>query len=224
MKIINQTLSISLLLVTFLISGQVYGQKRGNNNNRSVKSERSIGNDRVITNNKVGTTHRYRTQPIRRNPHYRYPKHRRVIRTLPRHHVRILYRGLPYYYYSGVYYTVYGDQYIVVMPPVGFRIGVLPVGYVRIVVGPSVYFYHSGVYYTETVVVNKEEDYNSEEKYQVTSPPVGVEVSELPEDVEEISIDGKVLYEYNDVFYKKVESSSGEITYKVVYSKTDSNE
>lgn len=217
MKNIKQILGISIVLMVFLFSGQVYGQKRGHNN-RSVKTERTV------KSNRVGTTHRYRTQPIRRNPHYRYPRHYRVVRTLPRHHVRIVYRGLPYFYYSGVYYTLYGDQYIVVMPPVGFRIGVLPVGYVRIVVGPSVYFYHSGVYYTETVVENSEQYEGTEEKYQVTLPPVGVEISELPKDSEEIIIDGKVLYEYNDVFYKRIENEGGTIIYKVVYSKTDNNE
>ena len=218
MKTLKQTLGISLLLVTLLNSIEVLGQKRNSSSNRGVQTERKVDNGRVGRDYRGDN--RYRTQPIRKIPHYGYPRHRRVVRTLPIHHVRILYRGLPYYYHSGIYYTAYGSEYVVVMPPIGFRINVLPVGHVRIVVGPSVYFYHSGLYYSKTVNVSANE---SVDNYEVTSPPVGIEVTEIPEDVEEIMIDGVVFYEYNDVIYKKITNEYGEVNYKVVYSKSNNN-
>jgi hypothetical protein len=215
MKTIKNTLGISLLVISFLFSGEIQGQKRNNSSNRNVKIERGVGND-----NRVGSSHhrndRYRTQPKHRNPSYRYPRHRRVVRTLPMHHIRLTHRGLPYFYYSGIYYTLYGNEYIVVMPPRGFRITVLPVGHLRIVVGPSVYFYHSGIYYTETTTTSSME---SEGKYEVTQPPVGVVLSEIPDDAEKVNIDGKVLYEHNKILYKKSDTFEGETTYEVVYSK-----
>jgi len=211
METLKKTLGLSLLLVIFLFSVQVQGQKRGNNGNRNVKNERSHNNDRVGSNH----NNRYRTQPIHRNPSYRYPTRRRVVRTLPRHHVTLMYGGLSYFYYSGIYYSLYGEEYIVVMPPRGFRIHVLPVGHVRIVVGPSIYFYHSGVYYSESTVSSTEDN----GKYEVTKAPVGVVLNEISKDSEEIIIDGKVFYEYNDVLYKKVINSEGIASYKVVYSK-----
>ena len=201
MRSSKQTFGIMILLCSILSFGFVHGQKRGQGTNRTMKTERTTRNyDRVHDNHKRHND-RYRTQPIRRNPHYRYPTHRRVVRTLPRHHVRIVYRGMPYFYYSGIYYTMYGDEYIVVLPPRGFRISVLPVGHVRIVIGPRVYFYHSGVYYVECQSSSNSEQ---DENYEVTQPPVGVEVSELPEDSKKVTIDGQELFEYNDVFYKEV--------------------
>lgn len=213
MKTIQNTLGISLFILMFLCSGQVQGQRK-NNNNRGVKTERVRTNDGVRSD-RTYHNDRYRTQPVRRNPHYRYPHHRRVVRTLPRNHVRIVFRGLPYFYYSGIYYTLHGSEYIVVMPPRGFRITVLPVGYTRIVIGSSVYFYHSGVYYTESTTTSEDEG-----NYEVTQPPTGVVVNEIHEDSKEILIDGNLLYEYNDIFYKKVINEDNTISYKVVYSKS----
>jgi len=212
MKTLKHTLGISLLVISFLLSNEVNGQKRNNKSNKGTKTER------INTKNRVTTPHdkRYRTQPVTRNPHYIYPRHRRVVRTLPRHHVRIVYRGLPYFYYSGIYYTQYGDEYIVVMPPLGFRITVLPVGYTRIVVGPSIYFYHSGIYYLES---KTPEDNNEDDgKYEVVKPPIGTIVSEIHEDSEEVVVDGKTYYEYNDILYKKIIDTDNKVTYEVVYN------
>ncbi|OUS00452.1 hypothetical protein A9Q86_10800 [Flavobacteriales bacterium 33_180_T64] len=100
------------------------------------------------------------------------------------------------------------------MPPRGFRITVLPVGYTRIVIGPSVYFYHSGIYYIESTISSTENEGN----YEVSQPPVGVVLNEIHKDSEEIIIDGKVLYQYNNVFYKKNITIEGNTTYEVVYS------
>lgn len=212
MKTIKRILGISVLLMSLLVSNEMQGQKRSSN--RSVKSERKIADNRIGQNQRGND--RCRVQPIRRNPHYRYSNNRRVIRTLPRHHVRIVYRGLPYFYFSGIYYTTFGDEYIVVMPPRGFRVSVLPVGHVRIVVGPSVYFYHSGVYYLETTEV-----VSNGEKYEVTNPPVGIEIANISEDAEEVYIDGKVFYEFNDVIYKEIINDDGNLAYEVVFSKNN---
>ena len=216
MEILKKTIGISLLLISFLVSNSIQGQKRNNNSKRSVKTERSMSNNRVKSDNHRHND-RYRTQPIRRSSHYRYPHHRRVVVTLPRHHVRLVYRGLPYFYYSGIYYTQYGSEYIVVMPPRGFRITVLPIGHVRIVVGSSVYFYHSGVYYTETITTSTD----NEGKYEVTQPPVGVILNDIDKGAEEVVIDGKLLYEFNNVLYKKKADVDGNISYEVVYNKSE---
>ncbi len=215
MNTIKNNIGIGFLIILLSFSSQeVNGQNRTKKSgDRNIRTERNFSNDRVRDDH-YRRDDRFRTQPIRRHPHYRYPRHRRVVRTLPINHVRIVYRGLPYFYYAGLYYTMYGNDYIVVLPPRGFRIGVLPVGHVRIVVGPSVYFYHSGVYYTETTVTNSDE-----EKYEVTSPPVGVVVDSLDDEAEIIYIDGKEFYEYNDIIYKQIIGANGETLFEVVYSK-----
>lgn len=216
MKTLKRIFGISLLLVALLVSNQVEAQRKDNKRDRGVQTERAYGkNNRVATNHNGGN--RYRTQPIRRNPHYRYPKHRKVVRTLHHKHLRFVYGGLPYFYYAGIYYSVYGDEYIVVIPPRGFRVGVLPVGYVRIMVGPSVYFYHSGVYYNEVI------SSNSDEKYEITQPPVGAVITDISNEAEQVVMDGNVLYEYNDTFYKQIKTDNGKTAYEVVFSKNNNN-
>lgn len=205
MKTIQKLLGTGLLLV-FLFNGEYSEAQRKRTSTQRTK----------VTNHHRGD--RYRTQPIYRNPRYRYPTRRRVVRTIHRNHLRFVYGGLSYFYYAGIYYTVYGDGYITVVPPIGMRITVLPVGYVRIVVGPQVYFYHSGVYYVES------KEKSDENKYEISPPPVGAQISELPEGYKEIVMDDEILYVHNDVFYKKITTEKGEIRYKVVYYNENSNE
>lgn len=216
METIKKTVGIILLTISFISTHQGYAQKRNNNGKTYTKTERVSNDDRSRIN--YTKNRRYRTQPIHRNPAYRYPHHRNVIRTLPIHHVRVMYRGLPYFYYSGVYYTVYGDEYIVVLPPRGFRITVLPINHIKLMVDTSVYFYHSGIYYAKSTTIST----NNEGNYEVTQPPIGLTLYEVPTDAKIIVIDGNIYYEFNDVLYKKEINEKGEITYRVVYC--DSNE
>lgn len=211
MKTISRITGIILILVSFLGTDTIQAQRNEGKRNRGATTHRNYD-----TKRSVGTNHyrgdRYRTQPIHRNPHYRYPRHHRVIRTLPRHHVRVVYRGLPYFYYAGIYYTIYNDAYVTVLPPVGFRMTVLPVGYTQVIVGPSVYYYHSGVYYADT-----SESSSDEQKYEVIQPPVGTLLIAIHEDAEEVVIDGKIFYDYNNILYKRVSTFDGNTAYEVVH-------
>lgn len=208
MRTLKRALGITFLIISFLSTNQTYGQKRNNSFKKTAKTER--------LENRVNYHNRYRTQPIYRNPAYRYPFHRRVIRTLPKHHVRITFRGLPYFYHSGVYYTIYGNEYIVVLPPRGFRITVLPIGHTRLVIGTSVYFYHSGIYYTTSTTTSTE----SEKSYEVTQPPIGIILNDIPSEAKMVIIDGNTYYEFNDILYKKGIDLNGKNTYEVVYCKS----
>lgn len=211
MKTIYRITGIILILVSFLGTNTIQAQRSEDKRSRGTNTHRNYN-----TKQSVGTNHyrgdRYRTQPIHRNPYYRYPRRHRVIRTLPRHHVRVVYGGLPYFYYAGIYYTVYNNAYVTVLPPVGFRITVLPAGYTRLVVGPSIYYYHSGVYYANT-----SEPYSDEQKYEVTHPLVGTLLKTIHDDAEEVVIDGKIFYDYNNVLYKKVSTFDGNTAYEVVH-------
>ncbi|WP_235016389.1 DUF6515 family protein [Aquimarina sp. AU474] len=212
MKTHTHIIKLILMIIILINTDSALAQRNSDTRNRVASS--------TPIHQKIGSVHttkhykrdRYRTQPVHRSPHYRYPRHHRVIRTLPRHHVRLVYRGLPYYYHAGIYYSVYNNGYVVVMPPIGFRISVLPVGYVRVVLGPSVFFYHSGVYYKETTTISSEEG-----KYEITKPPVGAVIKEIDKDAEEVIIDGKVFYDYNDMLYKKISTYDGNTAYEVVY-------
>ena len=208
MKEVKHIINISFCIVAMVLVQPTFGQ---NKSNRNVQMNQNSSKRQKSMNS--ASYDRYRTQPVRRHPHYRYPQHRHVVRHLPARHTSIVFRGLPYYYFSGIYYTSYGTDYIVVVPPSGFRIDMLPVGHVRIVIGPSVYFYYSGVYYTELGVDIAVEDVS----YEVTTAPVGAVLDSISDEADEISIDGEPYFEHNDVLYKKIEDA-GKTVYKVVYS------
>lgn len=178
------------------------------------RAQRSVKRSATTHQRAVAKHHgkdRLRTQPVYRPNRYRYPRHRRVVRTLPRHHVRIVHFGLPYYYWGGVFYTQVGTDYVVVIPPAGIRLSVLPAGHVRVVFGGFRYYYYSGIYYLEAPDDTEE----VEGEYEVVNPPIGLQVNVLPSDAEEILYEDSVCFSYNEVIYKKIETNGG-IVYEVV--------
>ena len=100
--------------------------------------------------------------PIR---HHYHPFGHRV-RHLPRAHIRIIVGSVPYYYYSGVYYSSVGSDYIVVRAPIGAFVDVLPAGFIAFTLGLGTYYYVNDTYYTYDDV---------REGYVVVEKPVGAE-------------------------------------------------
>ncbi len=78
-----------------------------------------------------------------------------------------------------------------VLPPTGFRVATIPWAYSTFTVAGQSYFYANGLYYTRV-----------KKQYEVTKPPVGAVIPQLPEGHEEALIDGKTFYTYDDTFYK----------------------
>lgn len=97
-----------------------------------------------------------------------FPIHRHRIghrlNILPRHHVRIIIGGFPYFYYTGVFYRPYGSSYIVVSAPIGAFVRTLPVGFIAFTIGFSTYYHVNDTYYIW------DED---REGYLVVAQPVG---------------------------------------------------
>lgn len=83
---------------------------------------------------------------------------------LPRTHVRIMFGGLPYFYYSGIFYRPHGTGYIVVTAPVGALVRTLPFGFIAFTIGLSTYYYVNDDYYVW------DED---REAYRVVAKPPG---------------------------------------------------
>lgn len=77
--------------------------------------------------------------------HYHPIGHR--VRNLPRSYVRIMVAGLPFFYYSGLYYEAFNNEYIVIAAPIGATIKVLPFGAIGFTIGLSTYFYVNDTYY-----------------------------------------------------------------------------
>ncbi|MDR3704819.1 MAG: DUF6515 family protein [Paludibacteraceae bacterium] len=119
---------------------------------------------------------------------------------------RVSYRGIDYSYDNGRYYRVNNGAYIVTTPPRGIRVSLIPNGFLTLMVGTLPYYYYGGVYYREIATDN----------YEVVDPPMGAIVPELPaDDVRAVVIGGKTYFEYDNILYKTVVTSSG-VQYKVI--------
>jgi len=98
----------------------------------------------------------------RRDGDYRHvgPPGERV-RALPHHYTRTWVNRRPYYYYGGLFYRPYYQNFVVVGAPIGARIGWLPPGYVSFGLAGGRYAYFNATYYLwdeprrEYVVVEK---------------------------------------------------------------------
>lgn len=83
-----------------------------------------------------------------RHGHNRYyPPRGYVAPALPRHYRVIPYRGVPYYYNSGIWYRRGGVGFTVIVPPFGIIVPALPQYYTTLYVDSTPYYYADGVYY-----------------------------------------------------------------------------
>ncbi len=174
-------------LLTFT-SAPVFAQ----NQKKAVRAHKGHqhGGPRKFHRNKVVVVHKRRG---------------RVIHVLPAGHVVHVHRGRNYYFHDGFYYNNVGNTYALVPAPFGLRVKALPPHHRKIVVVGKSYFYCSGTYYMA-----------SNNEYEVVEPLLGAVVPDLPQDnVEEITIDGEKLYEYDGYLYKALADQQYELVGKL---------
>ena len=149
--------------------------------------------------------------------------------------------GTTYYYAGGVYYQSSGSGYVVVAPPPGAVVYSVPTYSTVVYVGETEYIYVNGTYYvpttkpaesppppdpnaTETasaegagedpsdIPMHETED---DENYEVVAPPPGATVPYLPDDADEVKVNGKAYYVYNGTYYRPF-ASDDDTVYMVV--------
>lgn len=103
-----------------------------------------------------------------------------------------------YYHYNHGYYTTYYG------PRLGYRCRYLPYGYYPFFWSDYQYFLCDGLFYT----------YDNSE-YTVVDPPIGAEITTLPEKAQSIVINGQQYYECNGVYYQPVTKDDGTVVYMV---------
>lgn len=106
-------------------------------------------------------------------------------------------------YHGGAFYRPGFGYYS--YPHLGFYLGVLPFGYYPFYWGSSLYYYYDGIFYSP---------YDNG-GYQVTAPPIGAGVPDLPENAESIKIDGIQYYQADGVYYKTSVNDKGKKMYVV---------
>jgi hypothetical protein len=105
-------------------------------------------------------------------------------------------------YFGGGYYRPgFGFGY----PSIGFRFGYLPYGYYPFYWGNDLYYYYGGAFYTPA----------DGGGYQVTVPPVGAVVPQLPEGSQSIVINGQQYFEFSGVYYTQTVDEKGKKVYVV---------
>jgi len=103
-----------------------------------------------------------------------------------------------YYYNTHGYYKTY------YMGRLGYTCRVLPYGYYPFFWGDYQYFFCDGLFYTY-----------ADDEYTVVEPPVGAEVTSLPDNAQSIVINGQQYYECNGVYYLPVTKDNGSTVYEV---------
>lgn len=106
-------------------------------------------------------------------------------------------------YHGGAFYRPGFGYYG--YPHLGFYCGILPYGYYPFYWGDDLYYYDNGIFYTP---------YDNG-GYQVTAPPIGAGVPNLPENSNAIQIDGVQYYESDGVYYKESVDDKGKKIYVV---------
>jgi hypothetical protein len=106
-------------------------------------------------------------------------------------------------YNSGAFYRPGFGYYG--YPHIGFYLGFLPFGYYPFYWGSSLYYYYDGIFYSP---------YDNG-GYQVTAPPIGAAIPNLPENARPIKIDGVQYYELDGVYYKEGLNDKGKKIYIV---------
>ena len=109
--------------------------------------------------------------------------------------------GRPGFYRHGFGRPYYG-YYNYYRPYLGFSLNILPFGYYPFYYGDVQYYYSQGLYYRQY-----------DNQYKVVVPPVGAEVSQLPSDAQEVTINGQTYYEYKGVYYSPLEKTDGKTAY-----------
>jgi len=115
-----------------------------------------------------GKSHRHHYR--HRHHHYRYhsyPRHGKIVVSLPGTYISLSVGKSRYYYCDGVYYRKHGFNYVVVEPPVGAVLKLPPPYYEPVMINGTVYYVNNGVYYRGT-----------HSGYQVVESPSGAPVFE----------------------------------------------
>ena len=129
----------------------------------------------------------------------------RVVQVMPVGHMVYVHGGRNYYCHDGYFYNSTGNAFTLVPSPFGLRVKMLPPVHRKIIVLNNPYFYSNGSYYI-----------TSNNEFETVEPVIGAIVPDLPQDnIEEITIDGEKLFEYDGFLYKALADNQYELVGKL---------
>ena len=131
-----------------------------------------------------------------------------TITSLPEKHAVMEIGEITYYHADGVYYTLFGEIYVVVPPPNGALIKTIPPGLSTVTVNGTKYYNYGGVFYLKV-----------DRGYQVIAPPASGIVTELPGKAYSTLINKDLYYIYGNAYYKRFFRGNS-VIYKIVKAPT----
>ena len=177
----------------------------------------------------------YRGVPVRFGHRGRHG-YGHYITVLPPHYVIRRYHGIDYYWCDNIWYRYYAGRYWICRPPFGYVFSpISDLALAACIISyyndrqPDVvaevqkkgsalnlsqnfansdteYFYNDGVFYVLT----------EDGQYAVIVPPAGAQVESLPDDYEEITIDGIMYYKVDDTVYRMIINEEGKACFEVL--------
>ncbi len=134
------------------------------------------------------------------------PAKQKVVSRVPSKATVVKHKGATLHISNGKYYKSVGGKYQLVAAPFGLRVSVVPPKHSIFKFRDLAYLYAAGVIYRQI----------SSNEYEVVEPQLGMMVPELPDyNVSEVVIDGVIYFEFDDVLYMQVPTTSG-LQYEVV--------
>ena len=128
--------------------------------------------------------------------------------TLPAGHHRLLFRGIPYFYYGDTYYSFdpVAKLYTVVEPSPGIEVAELPEGYETLEYGGITYYTTYATFYK----------FNPLRKvYIVVRPPAGLKVQAIPYEFETEIRDDREIFVSRGVAYEAIDENGVQL-YRVL--------
>jgi len=137
----------------------------------------------------------------RSTPYYRQSPYRRgsIVSSIHPSARRVSYRGSNYRYHSGTWYRPSGHRWVVVIPPIGIRVGTLPRGCRRVIIHNRPYYYQNGTYYSQ---------YNNE--YRVVESPLASYQEPVQDNYQTVYINGIQYLTLDGVYYLSSVDEAGE--------------
>jgi hypothetical protein len=130
----------------------------------------------------------------------------------------------PYYYYNGIFYRPYANEYKVIPPPLGAVVDELPPGARVKVIDGRKYYEFNGTYYEEQInqynelsykVVGTDGVLNTEDTVQL-SLNIGERINSLPPNSRPVVIEGEKLYSTPSGLYYKEVIAGNKVFYELV--------
>lgn len=194
---------VTLSLFVMLSAGGEYAYANGN----KQPQQSSKSSNQSSKSSKSSIPSSYKGKPVTVVKSSK-PK---TVNKLPATKYPVKHNGSQYYNNKSKYYKYSNGKYIWTPPPFGLRVSIIPAIH-------SIFRFNNINYYCSEGVIYQQASNN---EYVVVEPQMGMVVPELPMvNVNQVSIDGNIYFEFDGILYKQIPTVSG-IQYEVIGSLYD---